>query len=140
MLAPKRKSNKKQTIIFVVLAVLSVLFVLGSIKEVLSRYQVEKQIKDLEQEISDLEEENRQIGDDLSSWSSSNQLEKEARLKLGLQKPGEKVVVVLRDEEKADDYAESGDTEIDYQKKGNSVVATRKTEFNPWNWWQYFFN
>lgn len=131
----KRKNLNRSRTFFFVLLVFCLLFLLGLAKEVVSRHQIDRQIKDLEQETALLSEENSQLSSLLDSWSDSNQLEKEARIKLGLQKPGEKVVMVIRDDQLSDQPVDG-----DYQKRGNSIVVVPKTNFNPINWWKYFFN
>jgi len=133
----KRKKLNNRRIFFLASFALCVMFSLGLAKEIINRHQIDQQIENLEREADRLTEENREIGALLDSWSSSNQLEKEARIKLGLQKPGEKVVIVVR-EEQASSSRQA--VEADYRKKGNSIVAVTKTNFNPLNWWKYFFN
>ena len=133
----KRKKLNNRRIFFLASLTLCVMFSIGLAKEIINRHQIDQQIENLEREADRLTEENREIGALLDSWSSSNQLEKEARIKLGLQKPGEKVVIVVR-EEQASSSRQA--VEADYRKKGNSIVAVTKTNFNPLNWWKYFFN
>ncbi len=53
------------------------------------------QIEDLEKEIQGLEKRNQELKAGFSQLSDEDYLEKEAREKLGLKKPGEEVVVVL---------------------------------------------
>lgn len=57
------------------------------------------QISALEKEIQILEQKNRKLKDDISKIESESFLEKEARERLGLKKPGEEVVVVLPSKE-----------------------------------------
>lgn len=133
----KRKKLNNRRIFFLASLTLCVMFSIGLAKEIINQHQIDQQIENLEREADRLTEENREIGALLDSWSSSNQLEKEARIKLGLQKPGEKVVIVVR-EEQASSSRQA--VEADYRKKGNSIVAVTKTNFNPLNWWKYFFN
>lgn len=106
--------------------VLAIFLVLAAGKAFLKRYQVDKEIKKLETEISKLGESNRQLSDLLQYLNTDFFAEREARLKLGLQKPGEKVVVIP---DKGSSMANSSEKE--YNKKELS---------NPQKWWRYFFN
>lgn len=56
-------------------------------------------VQALEKEIDDLERKNEELKSGLNSASQESYLEKEAREKFQLKKPGEKVVAVLPPEE-----------------------------------------
>lgn len=63
-------------------------------KEIIKRSQVQKEINKLEQEVKLLENENLKLADLLEYLNTDFFKEKEARLKLGLQKPGEKLIII----------------------------------------------
>lgn len=90
----RRKLPKAVIAICVVLAVL---FAIGLSRELAGRHEINKEIKRLTQEKAALEQKNKELADMAASFEGDNFIEKEARLKLGLQKPGEKVVVIKRD-------------------------------------------
>lgn len=102
-------------------------------KEIARRYQIRGEIKKLQAQAGELEKKNTDLGQLVSQISSSTYKEEQARLKLGLQKPGESVVVVL---------GESTDNQ-----NNNSAVSSTPTEAslthqtsNPQRWWKYFFS
>ena len=97
------------------------------VKETINRYRIDRQVNDLNNQIKDLQQQNSELNNLISSWSGSNQLEKEARLKQGLQKPGERVVLILRQ----NTSTSSG---------SNLELLTPAAEpSNPQKWWRYFF-
>ena len=65
------------------------------------RTELQSQIKNLEGQIKTLEEKKAKLQAGISAGESESFLEKEAREKLGLKKPGEEVVVVMPSKETA---------------------------------------
>jgi cell division protein FtsL len=108
-------------LIFCVVIFLVVLFYLaqGTIKT----YKVNSEITDLQNDINRLEKQNQDLGQLISYLKSDAFIEQEAKLKLGLKKPGENLVVI----------PQVNETKID-----NSEV-TNKELTNPAKWWVYFF-
>lgn len=93
-------------------------------REILRNRTIDMEIKRIESEARSLEVKNLEVLDLVKQFEDADFLEKEARLKLGLQKEGEKVVVINK----------SGQgLEIDGQK--NAWINTS----NPARWWNYFF-
>jgi len=64
-------------------------------KEVFLKYQVQGEICELETDISELEHRNVELGSLINYLESDEYKEEQARLGLGLQKPGESVITVL---------------------------------------------
>lgn len=109
--------------------VLAVLLGLALGRSFLRRYQVNQEIETLKAEIAKLETSNRDLGDLISYLQTDFYAEQEARLKLGLQKPGEKVAIIPSDGTGLKpELAISGEGE--YNKKELS---------NPRKWWLHFF-
>ncbi len=108
----------------------------GLVREFFGQRQINRQVSDLEQEISQLESENSELGRLITEWSSGRRLEREARQKLGLKKPGEKVVVVNRR------VAGTSSAEI-ARKRGvfDRAASAEQNRFfsNFLKWWEYFF-
>ncbi len=94
-------------------------------KEGYRRYQVDKEIAELEQKIENLKKENRSLFALLEHFQSEEFLEKEARLKLNLIKEGEKLVIINSKKEA------SSEQETDLEKEKTSNFK---------RWWSYFFN
>ena len=78
-------------IIFVILSV-------SLIKELVRSYQVNQDIEDLGQRIAELEFGNEDYRERIEYLKTDSYFEEQARLKLGLKAPGERVIV-LQDEE-----------------------------------------
>ena len=97
--ARRKKIFTRLRITIIVSSILILFFVSGMVKEAVNRYKIDNQIAKLEQEIGELGIENSEIEQLITTWSESNKLEKEARLKLNLQKEGEKAVLILREGE-----------------------------------------
>lgn len=104
-----------------------VIFGIGSglIKLVMQNNTVEADIARLEQEAAALEGRNGEIMELLRRFETTGFLEREARLKLNLQKPGEKVVVV---------------EQVDGGELGNATPVVRIKAPNWKRWWWYFFD
>lgn len=119
-----RQAVKRVRLIIIIFVVLFFIFVSGLIKETINKHRIDSQISKLEQEIFSLEQNNQELAGNIESWSQSNQLEKQARLKLGLKKPGETAVIISRE----------GDT--------IGLVETfgppPKEVSNPQKWFNYF--
>ena len=92
----KRKTFPFFSIILVlgILAVISYL-VIGNWKMGQRRTELTARIESLKKEIAELEKENEEIQAGLSQKGEEGYLEKEARERLNLKKPGEEVVVVV---------------------------------------------
>lgn len=99
-----KKSKKKKSfqeiffsILFVFLALAIVTLLVTSnlrIKE--RRRELVSQIGVLEKEIQNLEEKNQELKAGISQSQTQDYLEKEARERLGLKKPGEEVVAIKK--------------------------------------------
>ncbi len=66
------------------------------VQTVMRNYQLQKQITDLKVQISDLQIEQDQLKYKIAYYQTDGYKEKEARAKLGLQAPGESVIVLPR--------------------------------------------
>lgn len=105
--------------------VLAVIWVGVSLaKEILRNHTIDAEIKKIEAEAKALEVKNFEVLSLVKQFEDADFLEKEARLKLGLQKEGEKVVVIDKSEQVSDSGAEA--------------VGWRDIP-NPARWRNYFF-
>jgi len=86
--------------------------------------RADAQYADLQKQIESLDSQNRDYSDTISRLGTSGFVEREARVKLGYQKPGEQVLM-LKD----------GGTAAD----GSSAGADGPSLTNPQKWWRYFF-
>lgn len=96
------------------------------ISESYRKYQVAQDIENLKAEINQLKTENQELSDLTSFLKDEAYIEQEARLKLNLKKPGEKVIIMPQQKEGQQEYDQSQE-ETESQKE------------NWWEWWKYFF-
>ena len=114
MIAKRRKKKKSfQEIFLSVLFVFFTLAIIGllavsnfKIRE--RRKELLSQIETLEKEIQNVEKKNQELKAGISESQTEDYLEKEAREKLGLKKPGEEVVAIkkIQSEEKPTEQKE----------------------------------
>ncbi len=118
------------------------------------RYDTEQEIRKFQGDITKLEDQQNKIEELQKFLGSSFFAEQEARMRLGLQKPGEKAVVVhdLKQEgteettspsekpvKAAPKTSREGNIQngVDGQKIAN--VSSEDKKNNPIQWWDYFF-
>lgn len=106
-------------------------------RESYRRAQLTKEIDKLKLETERLEGKKYQLSELLDSFKEESYLEKEARLKLNLKKPGEKVVILPQSERK--DSSVSTQKEINSTSLELSSDKSAEEESNLWKWWEYFF-
>jgi cell division protein FtsB len=85
--------------------------------------RVSSDYQDLEKQITSLEKQNQDYSDVINKLGTSGFVEREARVKLGYQKPGEQVLMI-KDAASAAVAVSAGD---------DSTLS------NPQKWWRYFF-
>ncbi|MBU1017310.1 MAG: septum formation initiator family protein [Patescibacteria group bacterium] len=83
--------NKKTFIIFAIISVFSMYSLSKTIGDI---YQKSKRIKDIKNEVASLEKENEGLSKELAYKSSREFVEKEAREKLFMGFPGEKILII----------------------------------------------
>lgn len=113
------------TISFLILGILA-LIVIPYYNNNKKRKDLEKEITSIKNDISRYENSNQDLEELLNYLASDQAVEEKARLNFGLQKQGEKVIVI--------------------QRQGNSSSSASSTEelveevSNPQKWLNYFFN
>jgi len=117
----------------VIVAEIVLLAILGTAlaKEIVRKYQVEGEIKKLEERTAELKQQNLELSELVEYFGEDSYKEEQARLKLGLQKPGESVVAVLG--------AETQGGEDEAIAVQTATLAGTADETNPQRWWYYFF-
>lgn len=103
------------------------LIISNFIKEFLYDYQVRQEIKRLQTEAQQLEKQNQNLVQILKNNEEIVFLEREARIRFGLQYPGENLTVIPQ--------AENNSLDI---KNSQSRISKSKT--NLYKWWEYFFS
>jgi cell division protein FtsL len=124
---------KRSYVVLAISIVLAIFFTIQLISEIRNRQDVSDEIKRLEEEIALTTAENQELSEFIDSWHQSSRLEKEARLKLGLQKPGERVVVIDRPQIESTSTRASGIL-------ARADQSQQKEQLNITKWWNYFFN
>ncbi len=126
----KKKSKKNlvssffsSTWTFVFVLVLLLVFSVSLIREVMRKIEIQRQIAALEDKIDALENDNKQLESLIQYLQTDDFIEEEARRKLSLKKPGEKVVAVPELEDDSNDNSAS-----------TSTLPNWKL------WWYYFFS
>jgi len=128
-----KNPNKKITKLFyspkfitLVGFIILILISIPLVKNISKRYAINQEVMDLENEIKDLESKNRDFKSFVSYLESDQFVEEQARLKLGLKKPGEDVVVLKEDLNASSSIANALNENLNIS--------------NPQRWWSYFFN
>lgn len=98
-------------------------------KEIYRETQVRKETNSLESEISRLTKRNSELSELILYFNTVGFEEKQARLKLGLQKPGEKVVIL----------PEAGNINGELGTVSGELPAAASELSNPKKWWNFFF-
>ena len=115
-----------------------VIFIFGLIREIINHRQINQQLNGYAGQISRLKTENGLLNDKIGAWRQSSELEASARAKLGLEKPGEQTIVIIRPASVASQQVavKSNQEIIDF----NPDKLAGAYQSNPVKWWQYFFN
>ncbi|MFA6919220.1 MAG: septum formation initiator family protein [Patescibacteria group bacterium] len=134
----KKKNNSffKSKIILSISIVVLVFFIFGLVREILSRREINNQVNNLEKQITELQSQNGQISEMIDNWQDGTRLEKEARLRLGLQKPGEKAIIISKPESQVDKVSQAVDSN---DNQTNLAIINNKPVDNPTKWIRYFF-
>ena len=118
---------------FIIAINLALLLVVGvsTVRETYRDWQVNHEIQDLQTQVQGLEGKKTQISDLIQKLNSSDVLDKEARARLGMQKPGEKVAILHG-------------SEIDINQPQEAIHApvaslASNERSNPQKWFNYFF-
>ena len=96
----------------------------GSLKSLLDLRKAGGRVDQAKQDLVELKAQNQDLKKKLTEVSSNEFVEKEARDKLNLQKPGEVVVLMPKN---------------DQEMAQEDQVAAEKPLSNPEKWWKLFF-
>ncbi|MDF1496539.1 MAG: septum formation initiator family protein [Patescibacteria group bacterium] len=123
-------ANKAKWPLFLV-ANIAILFVVGvsTIRETYRGWSVDREIIALEQKAASLEGRRGELAAFADKMQSPQYVEREARAKLGLQKPGEHVIIL------EGVSATSSEWSIEITPPPPVAIDTRS---NPKRWWDYF--
>lgn len=122
----------KWPLIFLISSVLFLAVGISTVRETYRVWQVDQDIKNLQAQVDLLEGKKMKFMDLMQRLDSSEALDKEARARLGLRKPGERVIVVAGLGEDNASVATAQNRTFDQMEDGNLS--------NPQKWWRYFFH
>ncbi len=128
----KRKPRKKfrwlASELFIVASLAVIIFLgVAAGKETYRKYQIQKEINSLQREADKTNEKNQELGRLIEYFQTDTHKELEARKKLGLQKEGERVVIIKPSPE---NYI---------NKISNFGSVDNEDVSNARKWWRYFF-
>ena len=126
----QRLIHSKLVVVFELILLVGLGLAVG--REMIRRHQIQSQIQSLESQAVGLEKQNTELSDLINMVSTPNYQEEQARLKLGMQNPGESVVAVL-----------GADTERPLSAtivEESSDQAAGGTRSNPKQWLDYFLH
>lgn len=115
--------ESKYFIGFLIIILILIIIALG--REGYRYFGINQEIKNLEQKIEKLKQENEELEGMEKYFESKEFLEKQARLKLNLAKPGEGVIIIKTPED------------LKQETEQKQVIA--KEISNIQKWWDYFF-
>lgn len=136
-------------ILLYVVIVVSVFFAYQTLQVIVKRHKTETDIQTFEKQVSDLQNTQTRLQELNKFLETDFFAEKEARLKLGMQKQGEQVVVL--NDNGTSVPIKSNDSTTVRQESSTSNVSThadtvpggntteQKQKSNPAKWWDYFF-
>jgi cell division protein FtsB len=129
-------------LLFVVNAVLLVLLALSFGREVVRNMEIQGDIKSLQDQAQTLEARQLEIAQINTAFQTESFIEREARLKLGLKKPGEEVVVIQAPDVAPDaQETQAAADEVEAIDDAAAHVApVQESVANPVKWWYYFFD
>lgn len=119
---------------FAIVGIILVLLLVSFVKEIYRSHQVNSEIDDLKQQVIALESENAEFGEFVEYLKTDIYFEEQARLKLGMKQPGEKVIILTQDGQPTPEEELNNKiaTAIGAKKDGR-VISNRE------KWWFYFF-
>ncbi len=128
---------------FVVNVIILFFFVLAFGKEFARNYTIQREINELQAQADTLAARNLEVAELAQAIQTESFIEREARLKLGLSKPGEQVVVV--DEGGVGQAMDAGVTAVEQAQALMAAAASEEGETytdvaNQTKWWYYFFD
>ncbi|MBI2483070.1 septum formation initiator family protein [Candidatus Uhrbacteria bacterium] len=88
------RSAWRTTLVFAVSSLALAGVVAGIVQEMERRNSVRREIRTIEQEVARLEQQRNRLSDLLEQSAHPEFIEREARLRMGLQRPGETVLII----------------------------------------------
>jgi len=112
-------------------------------REWVRNHEIQQEISRLVEEERSLQTRNLQIADLNTAFRTESFIEREARLKLGMKKPGENVVVIQDGNGEPVVSTDASEDAVTGGSDPRILLAMDDSEeelANPSVWWQYFFH
>jgi len=124
--------------LFIVNLLIIVFLAISLSREVIRTRAISAEIADLQAQADELAAQNIDLSQLKTAMQTESYIEREARLKLGLKKPGETVVVIQDDSQGVELVQGADGTDpLGLIANGESVSMSVA---NPTKWWYYFFD
>ncbi len=107
-------------------------------KNYIKQYKINKEINDFKKEISELQNKNSDLKNFVSYLESDQFAEEQARLNLGLKKPGEELIIIKSGDNGSLATSSSAGNPI-FNIPGYKKEEARPEASNPRKWFNYFF-
>ena len=124
---------------FVVNLLIIVFLSLSFGRQFVRDYDIQKEIDSLQKEVGVLLATNMEISELQTAVQTKSFIEREARLKLGMKKPGEEVVIIKERVNNDRDIVDSVDSSDPLGLVLDGLVESTFVA-NHTKWWYYFFN
>jgi len=116
--------------IVVIAGLLLAVFTIAIVREIINSQKVKQQVARLQDEVATEQQRQNQLQDLIDYLGSPTFQEQEARLKLGLKKSDEQVIVLPT----------TNVTEVNINDDQEIVDVTGRPISNPGQWWKYLFS
>lgn len=134
----KKLFSSKAFLFLISLILIALVTSLG--RESYRKYLLVKEINQLKADIEQMEGKSQQLANLMEYFKEESYLEKEARLKLNLKKPGEEVVILSERSNADPEVSLTSEQGAEEQKDiGANSIENNKETTNYWKWWEYFF-
>ncbi len=108
-------------------------------RQILRNHEIEGEIAKLQSQEKELRARNLHLGDLQQALQTESFLEREARLKLDLKKPGEQLVII-QDKTSASEPFKTLEELMGTDAASDAQGSTASHGMNPRHWWCYFFD
>lgn len=120
------KKPKKQDVVALAGTIIAIYLAVILIQTVRRNYELKQKIANLEAQISELTDERQELEYRIEYYKTEAYKEKEARAKLGLQLPGESVIILPK-------------RELDPSAQLEDAKKTIPRKSNIKQWWEFLF-
>lgn len=127
------KGAKRWSLFVIVSLILFFVVSVSSVRETYREWKFDQELKRMQSEIEQLEGRKLELAELLNRLDSPDALDKEARTRLGLKMPGERVIILRGFDGASSTWSDDG---IVLAAVSSSTPDTRT---NPQLWFDYFF-